>query len=189
MRGLGDAARDAGDHDGAERHLVEARSSLEAAGYRLAPIDCVFALGEVAWRRGDLAKAEALFAEAVERYAAAGSGEADVGRLSLYTVWAASGRVREARDGLDALEPAFAGDRRPWMVAPARLIRAACDAALGDWGAFDADVARAAEVVGDATPSAEVVTAASEAAQAAEQRGAADRAAAVRARFAPRRPA
>jgi len=135
-RGLAGVARQAGDHDAAAAHLVEARDRFQRGGVLWGAALCANDLAEIHRHRGEMEQAEALYRDSIQRYRVIGSRNVLFPELNLGLVLAARGDHAAARATLEAaLALAIAQGRRPVQGAVHAFLLPTL-AATGDWPAY-----------------------------------------------------
>jgi len=148
-----------------------------AEGNRVAIANACTSLGQIARETGDLETAEHEYERALGMYLALGSANAAIARLNLALVRIARARWSEAREVLVAARRDLARAGWKGLYACAHVLAATCDAGLGDWASWDADLqvaeelleawdAKAPDLARAATQAAELATAAGERARA-----------------------
>ena len=131
----------------AAAHLRVAQAGFAAIGYRMGRAECANGLAEIARLSGNLVAAEAGYREALGLYEELGSIDLPIGRANLGLVQSARGDWASARRSLDDARRSMALEKRRDLEAACCAALLAPAAAVRDYEAFDAYLARALELL------------------------------------------
>ncbi len=173
---LADADLGEGKPEAAVVQLRRVRAFCRDRGNRYGQAGADNSLGDIAREQGQVEEAEALYRQAIAAYEATASNDALFPLLNLGLLRLQLGRFEDARPLLQSGLDVARQTERHTLCRIIHIFLMVCDAAAGDWQAFDRHAAEVGELHDVAREASEISWAALRAAELAAEAGEGERA-------------